>query len=295
MNIRIPILLLTVLFLLSSLHKAHAQNYPQQASGILLYNVGSGMLIGGVGALINKDKGQDPWKTFLRGASRGAIGGAINYGSKQITAQIARQENYVYGWPGRLTQSLGTSMIENAAANRSLLASYHFSYGPLRLELDAQTQYKPSLKLKPIALVGLVWLGSKGTFSAKHSLLSGAPVFISDGPINMFGGSYGGYALGIVTALDKAYIDNYELFAHEFIHIHQYEDYIGVNSFFDRPLGNLKNNSSSFNTLSKYVYLDIHAPLLLGTYFLLHDGGNYFKNWFEFEAEHFATWRTVSR
>ncbi|MEL6673918.1 MAG: hypothetical protein AAFR61_17070 [Bacteroidota bacterium] len=285
-----------LVFVFGTFHRTHAQTYQQQERGILLYNLGSGLVIGGVGALINKKKGQDPWKVFLKGAGQGVMGGAINYSSKNITGMIASRENYLYGWAGRLTQSVGTSIIENAAANRNFWESYHFSYGPVRLEFDARSHYKPSVLVKPGALVGFVWLGTKGRFSAKYSLLSGAPVVLSDGPVRMFGSSFGGYAMGIVTAIDRSLIDDYALFAHEFIHIHQYEDFVGVNSFFDKPLNTFSQRSAAFNTFSKYVYLDLHAPLLLLTYRQLYNrAGSYYENWFEFEAEHFATQKLVPR
>ena len=89
-----------IFFITGFSQRAFSQTYEQQERGAFLYNIGTGLVIG---ALINKKKGQDPWKVFLKGAGQGALGGAINYSSKNITGLIAQKENYLYGWPGRLS------------------------------------------------------------------------------------------------------------------------------------------------------------------------------------------------
>jgi hypothetical protein len=275
-----------------------AKTYPQQKRQMFVYSVGSGFVIGGVGALINKKPHQNGWKVFLKGAGQGTLGGLINYGAKNITSQIAKQENYAYGWAARITQSAGTSIIYNAASNRNFWEAYYFNYGAVRLAFDMERQYKPSMKVLPASLVGMVWMGTQGKLSMKYSLLSGAPVLLSDGSFNIFGASYAGYVMGNSTILDRTYVEDfrdYELFAHEFIHILQYDDFISVNTYFNPLINKLKDQSVFVNSITKYVYPDLHAPMMMGTYHLMTKDGNYFHNWWEFEAEHFATQRFVER
>lgn len=50
---------------------------------ILMYNVGFGGITSGIGAVINKPKGANWKKHFLKGFWQGSIGGFINYGSKK--------------------------------------------------------------------------------------------------------------------------------------------------------------------------------------------------------------------
>jgi len=292
---KLSIILLFLILSFQVIPSIQAQTYQSQQRGIFIYNVSLGFFTGGIGSLINKKKGDNAWKAFLKGSLQGGMGGLINYQAKNLTYQIVEKENYAYGWPARLTQSIGSSIIENSAAGRNFWEGYHFSYGPLRLSLNSQQGFKPSLRIAASALVGFVAMSTKGKLNLKYSLQSGAPFVVSDGPIYMFGNAFAGYVVGGTTAIDRNYLNDYELIAHEFIHIHQYEDFIGINTFFDKPFKRWEGNSNFFKNLRKIVYLDPGAPLQGLVYFSLTRDGNYYRNWFEFEAEHFGTKRLVFR
>lgn len=272
-----------------------AQTFESQKRDIFLYNIVTGFLVGGVGALINIKKGQSAWKVFLKGASQGILGGLINYTSKNMVYQINKNGNIAYAWPARITQSIGTSIIENAASNRNFWDAYHFNYGPLRFEIDIRREYKPLVKIIPGAFIGMVWVSTKGKLNVKRSLQSSVPVFVSQKDPMFFGSQYRAYAMGNAAIFGQVDINDYELFAHEMGHVMQYNEFVGLNSFLDKPMEKWRNNSPFFNKLSKYVYFDFHSIVLLGTSQLLRNDSNYFQNWIEFEAEHFATKRFVPR
>lgn len=268
------------------------ETFQKQKNQLFVYNIGVGGFLGGVGSLINKNKGENGFKVFFKGFGQGILGGFINYQSKNISHLIAKRKNLHYGWAAKFTQSIGASIIENAAANRNLWESYHFNYGPLRFQVDQQNAFKPSVKIAPGALVGLIWMGTKGRFDFKTSIQSGSPVFLSDGVIPMFGDTYDGFVIAGSMAYNKNELDNYELFAHEYIHILQYDDYIGFNSYFN----SLTQKSSFFRYTEKFVYYDFHMPVWsLIVLRIRNSVDSYFENWFEFEAEHFATKRFVIR
>lgn len=277
------------IFIIPLAKPLQAQRFPEEGvAKVIAVNVASGALVGGVGAMINKRPDQEYWQAFLHGSKYGALGGTLNYTSKHIARQIYVQENYIYGWPARIVQSAGTSIIENAAANRAPLERYHFCYGPVRLEVNAKRHYMPSLKIQPIALGTMLYMGSRGEFNRKVSLRSGTPVFVYEDQIRMFGGSYDGYVFGTALSITGWSLEDYDLFTHEFIHVHQYEDFIGLNSFLDQPAKKWREKSPLFRNLSKVIYWDYHAPVMYGSYQLLHViHDDYYANWFEYEAEHF--------
>ncbi|MEM9917335.1 MAG: hypothetical protein AAF990_04525 [Bacteroidota bacterium] len=288
-------LILVLVFLLPQ-EQLLAQSYQKQKNQLFVYNVAIGGIIGGVGALINKGKDENGWKVFLKGTGQGLLGGFINYQAKNLTYQIAKKEKLSYGWWARITQSVAASITENAASNRNFWESFHINYGPIRFEIDKRNAFKPSVKVAPGALYGMIWMSTKGRFDFKTSFQSGAPVFLSDGSIRIFGDLFAGYVLAGSMAYDKRELDNYELFAHEFIHVLQYDDYVGLNSFFDKPLQKWIEKTSFFRATNKFIYYDFHLPIWSTVLLIVkEDFDTYYRNWFEFEAEHFATKRAVVR
>src|SRR5690606_15007191 len=94
-----------------------------------LLNIGIGGVIGGIGAVINKEPDQRFDKTLLKGFTQGALGGYLVFESKRLVREFARDRDYNYIWPSKLINAAGSSIIENAAANRDLWARWHLSLG----------------------------------------------------------------------------------------------------------------------------------------------------------------------
>lgn len=294
-----PTCLVLLLFLFPTFAPAQTstdQDFRTQRGQMIRYNIGIGVLIGGVGALINKQTKEEWLPVLLKGMGQGALGGYVNFQAKNLIFNIAEKENIAYGWPSKFIHSLSASMLENAAANRNFWEAYHMNFGPIRLEIDKKKGYKPGLRLLPSALVGNIWIATKGKLDLNRSLKSGIPVFQAEGRIAFFGGTFDGFVISNATVLNKNQIDNYELFAHEYMHVLQYEDYIGITSFFNRPYEKWVKNSKLFRQTDSWIHYDFHMPVFsAGGLLMRNTGACYFNSWIEFEAEHFATRNGVFR
>lgn len=271
-------------------------DYRTQRSQMIRYNIGIGVIIGGVGALINKDAEAKWFPSLLKGMGQGALGAYVNFQGKNLIYKIVEKENYAYGWPAKITHSVGASILENAASNRNFWDAYHLNFGPVRFEIDKKNGYKPALRILPSAVVGNIWIASKGKLNMNITLKSGIPVYESQGRVRMFGNTFGGFVISNATVIQDTQIDNYELFAHEYIHTLQYEDYIGITSFFDRPYANWVQNSKFFQKTDSWIHYDFQMPVFSMVSLLMReDWACYFNSWIEFEAEHFSTREGVFR
>lgn len=94
----------------------------------------SGSILGGVGALINKNPKESFWKTLVRGSSQGAIGGYLVFESKRLVRRFSKKEDFVYVWPSRVLNSMGNSIVLNGASNNKLGQSWYFNLGFTHLE-----------------------------------------------------------------------------------------------------------------------------------------------------------------
>jgi len=78
---------------------------------------------------------------------------------------------------------------------------------------------------------------------------------------------------------------------HEMIHTYQYSDYFSINSFFKIPLEKFKS-SKLIKPIDKYVLFDLPY---MGLFYVIQPKPWHFKNFYEFEAQHFATRAFVDR
>lgn len=93
----------------------------QQERTVLIYNVGFGGVTSGIGALINKPKGSNWKKTFVKTFWQGSIGGLLNYSSKKTLYLNNQYQNNNFSWPSKILHSAATSIMENAALNEPFL------------------------------------------------------------------------------------------------------------------------------------------------------------------------------
>ncbi len=86
----------------------------------------------------------------------------------------------------------------------------------------------------------------------------------------------------------------HHVLAHELAHQFQYDEYQSFNAWL-QPLAPKFKWTAGRKILSEWVSLDL--PYLSGAYFLegYHGFDDYYKNFFEFEAESFVTNRYVRR
>lgn len=230
-----------------------------------LFNVGIGSIVGGLGAVINKQPQEKFGKTLLKGMGQGALGGYLVFESKRLVREFATSGNYGYVWPSKLVNSAGTSIIENAAANRDFWERWHLNIGFNRIELNTKENLKISYRLMPFALYGSIYNSTVGKFDFVKSIKLGTPVFTSDNILNI------GVDVRGVTNSNSIILKNninnpYEVEGHELIHVYQYETFSGFNSFFLKTQKKLKGKYNIVNNYSKIFYTDINATLLYGLY-----------------------------
>lgn len=78
-----------------------AQSFSSQRVKFSLFNIGFNGLASGLGAVLNKEDGQKTGKVFIRGLSRGALGGAVIDLGMSSTNLIATKQKLWLAWPSR--------------------------------------------------------------------------------------------------------------------------------------------------------------------------------------------------
>lgn len=206
-----------------------SQNNDVQAG---LYNLVSGAVIGGVGALINKKPNENNGRVLLKGIGQGALGGYLAFESKRLLRNFGATGNYAYVWPSRLVNAAGNSIVLNAAANRNFWERYYLDIGFGHLEYDSKKEQRFSIRALPFSLIGTIDGFLHGRFDVKRSLYTGVLFFES----SRFD-EFGGWAVYNNVSIHTDVLENRsELIAHELLHVYQYQRLIGINSFIPTPI-----------------------------------------------------------
>lgn len=265
----------------------------QQERQLFLYNVGFGSLTSGIGAVINKSKGTDWKQAFLKGCWQGGIGGALTFAGKKTTHLITKHQNLLYAWPSKLLHAAGTSIVENAALNKPFLQNWNIDYGPLRFDFSLNGTSRPKIRLLPVGIYAILYASRNAYFDPGTTLLTGNVSFFSKSDWVQAGEIY---TKGASWGRAFAYADRFNethVIPHELLHIYQYREYQVFNTWL-RPLADKVKNKTIKRMFERYVYADI--PFFIGFYALEYNKTyNYFRNFYEFEAERFAANRDVPR
>lgn len=249
-----------------------------------VYNVGINSIFGGVGALINKKPNEKWHKVLLKGMGQGALGGYFIYESKNLVGNINKKEKWKYGWYGKVVNSVGTSIVENAASNRNFWEKWHFNFGFNRVEFYTKDKFKVKYKIMPISLVLTAYTAIGNKFEFNKTLQTGEFIFSKN---NL--DEYNGLTLGNIILVDNLEINSYELYSHEIIHVYQYNDFNFVNSYLNKPINKWNKKSNAFKSINDIFYIDMQAPVLRGLYLLENININdYYDNFFENEARFYA-------
>lgn len=261
----------------------------------IAYNALAGAITGGVGAIINKSKDQKWHKAFLKGFVVGSVGGGLAYSGKKLNLLVAQQHNLGYAWLSRAVFSAGNSIVENASANRDFWSQWHYDVGFIRVEVKTKT-FSVIPKFMPSVFGGFVFIALNGSrFDAVTSLKSGSVTFrtkqIHYAPNLVASTTTNGFLIVDTLTSGKVF---YETFAHEMVHAFQFQEYSGVNYYFNPITDKWKANSPFFKKFSKYVHGDLNYELMLTNYFLIQGGYKgkiYCHNFLENEAEFLTTRR----
>lgn len=263
-----------------------------QDAQLLLYNVGFGGVTAGVGAIFNKPKGVNWKKAFVRAFWQGSIGGALHYSGKKTLYLINKKQEIAYGLPATLLHSAGSSMIENAAYNRPFLQSWHLNYGFIRFDLSVKDVPEFKARLLPATVAGIIYTARYGSPDWKMTLLTGNVSFKTDGLLGGVGklDEISGLSLyrGIIYTTYYGEDYAYQTIAHELAHNFQFSEYQVFNAWLAPAIPD-KNRNIITKLFSRYVYFDypyFDLPYLIEG---RHTMDHYYRNFFEMEAQRFAT------
>lgn len=277
-------------FLLLFLHTApgKAQNNDLEAG---LFNIGIGSVLGGVGAVINKEPEENFGRVLLKGLGQGAMGGYAVFESQRLVREFAESGNFGYVWPSKIVNSAGTSIIENAAANRDFWERWHMNIGFNRFEIHTAGRFKLRYRIMPAALAASIYSFSEGRFHLKHSLRMGTLVFTTPEIEHDLIDPNGVSILNIILIREDQ--RGKLALPHELIHNFQYERLSGFNSFFDKPEKAVAENlglSNFLETYNKIFYNDYNAFLHRTLYWLANPGqeNQWENNFFEREAYYYT-------
>ncbi|MDT0645639.1 hypothetical protein RM545_02960 [Zunongwangia sp. F260] len=266
-----------VLFLLKMLQPTpcKAQENDFQAG---LYNVGIGSILGGLGAVINKKPEDKFGKTFLKGLGQGALGGYLIFEGKRLVREFAETGSFGYVWPSKIVNSAGSSIIENAAANRDFWERWHLNFGFNRFEIDTKNNFKFSYRIMPFSLFAAATAALDSRLDVKYSLRTGTFVFRSS-EIDRDRNIYGQARLNTIILLSD--YRGLAALPHEVVHTYQYEELSGFNSFLNKPMKRLSEKNKIVRLYNRLFYTDFHAVLTGG----LHEAA---ESFYEREAEYYT-------
>lgn len=271
--------LFIIVFLLNT--KNYSQKNDTQAA---FYNVALGSVFSGVGALINQKKENKWHKVLLKGMGQGAIGGYLVFESKRMIRNIEEKQVWEYAWGGKILNSAGISIIENASLNRKFGQNWNINIGFLRLELSLENQFKISPKIMPVSLIyGTLYGTINGRFEPLKSLQTGELIFSTINPKNV------GITLSNTLIIDKEFINNYKIISHEIIHSYQYNDYNAFNTYLFEPIQSIEKKSKTIQNMNRWIYWDLQGIPLRALYYLENRNINcYYDNFFEHEAGYYS-------
>jgi hypothetical protein len=284
--------------------RPQAQTFRTQQNQILAYNILSNGLMGGVGGLINKKPGEKWHKVFLRNFSKGCLGGLVKYSAKTQTYYLKFPQDNWLALPNRLYYFLGHSMVMNASANKGLLSTYHCNL----LGIDMRWHIKDKAadvqaleaRLSVQSVISVGWMMHLGHHPDLYRSLE-TGLFFFDLDTN-----YRHPVVGLVSGIsgfntiairNYGYAGGVQSFAipHETVHTYQQYDVFPLrNLLYPRYLEKPLMKNKVYNKLSKYLVLDFESYIYTGLYSLQPKPLHY-RNFYEFEAEHFSSRQYIRR
>lgn len=277
------------------------QNYRTQQNQVFAYNILSNGLMGGFGGLINKPVNEKWYKAFITNFGKGCLGGLVKYSAKSQIWYLGNQNNNFLILPNRLFFFAGHSMVMNASKHKGLLDTYYLNY----LGMDIRWNIRKEENIKPLQVrLSVQTLGSyfymkndNSKLDFYRSLECGQLYFVPDtnfmNSINADG--YAGFNTIAIRDRPYNFLKYRNPLPHELIHTYQGYDFFPLTSlYYDRFLEKKIMNIKWCKKLSKYIVLDTDDFYFI-TAFLLQPEPQYYRNFFEFEAEHFASRNYIKR
>ncbi|MBO2544888.1 hypothetical protein J0871_10720 [Salegentibacter sp. BDJ18] len=242
-----------------------------------LLNISTGAIIGGIGAIINKDSDEKIGKVILKGFAQGAMGGYLVFESKRMLRTLSKNDTYAFVYPSKILNAAGNSIIENAARNDNFWVRWHINFGFNRIDIYTQDRLRFQYRINLFPLYGTILNASKGRkFHLGKSVQLGTIVFLKPNLSAL--GKSGANIISLRTSVTK------RTEAHELIHTYQYEQLSGVNFYLDPVTNGLREKSKLFRLYDQIFYTDFNYLLGNALYYI---NTNNKTNIFEKEARHF--------
>lgn len=231
-----------------------------------LLNIVSGAVVGGIGAVINKKPNQKIHKVLGKGFVQGALGGYLVFESKRLLRTFVMKENYAYVWPSKVINSAGTSIIENAAANRDFWERWHLNLGFTRLDIFTKDRLHFQYRIMPFSLFRAIQLTQLNSdIDWKKSLKLGVLVFLrNEISFGEFSNVQGAQASNHISL--KRNVAGISTEGHELIHVYQNNQFSGFNSYYSKIDDYLRGASKAYNLYQKIFYTDFNSPIFRGLY-----------------------------
>lgn len=250
-------------------------------SELALFNIGFGSVAGGLGAIINKKSDEKTSKVLLKGLWQGALGGSIIHSSKLMLGLNVEKKSFDYFWPSKITNAIGSSIIENASSNKDFYDQFNFHIGFNRIEVHPKRNFHVSYKVMPIYLIMGIYVATNSKFELDKTIKTGEFVF-SNKNINL---NYRANTLGNTIVLNSNFSPEISTVSHEMTHVYQSYNLMYFNSFLKPLEDKLFKQDSFYQKSKKYIYYDYHQGFLYGLYALEYRNGiDYYDNYFEKEA-----------
>jgi hypothetical protein len=176
----------------------------------------------------------------------------------------------------------------NASLNQKLLSKYYCNLYGIDMVMNFEDRNTKFLNARlSLATVGgfALFLAAGHRWDLYKSLEYGLFYF----HLNPDEKRYGGFATFNSIAIGKYPTGStfYSVIPHEFIHTYQYYDFHPVSNLYTPAMKPTYERLGMYRTLSKYVKLD-YEVWFQNVLYLAQPKPRYYKNFFEWEAEHFS-------
>jgi len=284
--------LLIFFFILLPNQKVNSQYSFNNKNEVAIYNIISGALIGGIGALINNNHKDKKIVAFGKGFYKGALSGLVIFSGKDLVSKFPETNNYAYLSGGKLLALTGSSMLENTVENKRLFEKLHYNIGFVRMEFYPYNKFKVKSRIMPISLSTTIWLFTKYNLSVKNTLYTGNFIFYNEKDRkNKNGSTTIGTAFGnnILFSANTAIARKELIITHEMLHVFQLNSFSFSNSFFFKLENRCLGNYNFYKWYKKYFYTDYEVLTFktlynISSYYYNLENNNYRENIFESEA-----------
>jgi hypothetical protein len=226
------------------------------------------------------------------------VGGLVKYSAKKQTYFLSTPYFNFLKPINRAYFFLGHSITMNASRNEKMLSNYYCNYYGMNFHYNnsAKRGERFSAKLSLATTTSLiVFLADGNKLDFYNTLEFGQFYFDKSNSSKISLPNSGGFAGFNTIAIEKINGNpNTSIISHELVHNFQYYDYFSISSFYEKSLNKKLNESSFYVKASKYFDFD-YQPLIFGALYLTQPKPRYFRNYFEFEAEHFGERKFVPR